>query len=275
MRIGAHTYLFTQYGFDQAERLEEIFQTVADAGYQAIEVHAPVLAAPDWHARSAAAVAKTGLGLVGGSSGQPLWDPARWDAIRAAMDAYSDKLAALRPLYGGAGRIQCGTSCSGKRLAQRTPEENAHLVRAWTELGQMFRSKGVCLNYHTHGEPIEDIRYVVDNVPADVLALGPDLDWLRVGGIDPEAFVREHGARLTMLHARDYHAGAPFTAERRTEALGEGDVDYARLGQILAEVGFDGEFVVELAIPPGVKATRTPLELLTASREHLRRTIGL
>jgi hypothetical protein len=30
MRIGAHTYLFTQYGFDQAERLEEIFQTVAD-----------------------------------------------------------------------------------------------------------------------------------------------------------------------------------------------------------------------------------------------------
>lgn len=274
IRIGAHTYVFTQYGVDQATGLETIFQTVADAGFQAIEVHAPLLEAPDWHARIEAAVGATGLGLVGGSNGQPLWDPARWDAIRAAMDAYSDRLAQLLPLYGGPRRMQCGTSCSGKRYAQRTREENDHLIRAWTELGQLFRSKGICLNYHTHGEPIEDVRFVVNNVPAEALALGPDLDWLRVGGIDPEGFVREHGARMTMLHARDYHAGDPPTAERRTEALGEGDVDYAALGRTLEAVGFDGELVVELAVPPGTKPTRPALELLRASREHLRRTLG-
>jgi len=47
IRIGAHTYLFTQYGVDQATELEMIFQTVADAGFQAIELHAPLLEAPD------------------------------------------------------------------------------------------------------------------------------------------------------------------------------------------------------------------------------------
>jgi sugar phosphate isomerase/epimerase len=133
----------------------------------------------------------------------------------------------------------------------------------------MFRRKGVVLNYHTHGEPIEDIRHVVERVSAEMLPLGPDLDWLRVGGIDPEAFLREHAARLVMLHARDYHLGG-----ERTEALGEGDADYRRLGRLLEEIGFAGEFVVELAIPAGRQPTRPIEELLQVSRAHLRETLG-
>lgn len=262
-RIGAHTYLFTQYGFDQSARLDEIFDTVAQSGYQAIEMCTPMLGSPDWKARVDAAVQRTGLGIVGASHGQPMWDPAKHDAILAEMDAYSDKLSQL-------GRVQCGVSCGGKKYAERTEAENAQAVRVWRELAEMFRLKGVVLNYHTHGEPIGDIRHVIDNVPADLLPLGPDLDWLRVGGVDPEAFVRENAARLSMLHIRDYHLGGD-----RTEALGEGDADYARLKRILDDIGFSGEFVVELAIPPKTQPTRSPLELLRKSREHLRQTMGI
>jgi sugar phosphate isomerase/epimerase len=109
----------------------------------------------------------------------------------------------------------------------------------------------------------------MENVPADLLPLGPDLDWLRVGGVDPEEFIREYAGRLVMMHIRDYHIGGD-----RTEALGEGDADYRRLGQLLEEVKFEGEFVVELAIPGGKQPTRPVAELLKKSREHLRETIG-
>jgi sugar phosphate isomerase/epimerase len=260
-RIGCHTYLFHQYGYDLNRQLDEIFDTVASAGYAAIELHTPFFAVDGWYERIQAALKRTGLGLVGGSHGQPMWDSARYEAIIATMDDYSDRLARF-------GRVMCGVSCSGKRMADRTPAENEQAVRVWMELGEMFRRKGVVLNYHTHGEPIEDVRLVVERVPAEILPLGPDLDWLRVGGIDPEAFVREHAARLAMLHIRDYHLGGD-----RTEALGEGDADYRRLGRVLAEIGFSGELVVELAIPSGQQPTRPITELLEVSRAHLRETL--
>jgi sugar phosphate isomerase/epimerase len=262
-RIGCHTYVFHQYRYDPERQLDEIFDLVAATGYQAIELATPAFEIDRWYERIRGALERTGLGLVGGSHGQPLGEIARHEQILAEMDAYSDRLARF-------GRVMCGMTCSGRHLAQRTPAENEQVVRVWTELGEMFRQKGVVLNYHTHGEPIEDIRWVLDRVPAGLLPLGPDLDWLRVGNIDPEGFLREHASRLVMLHVRDYHLGG-----ERTEALGEGDADYRRLGRLLEEIGFTGELVVELAIPSGRQPTRPLEELLRISRAHLRETLGI
>lgn len=260
-RIGAHPYIFVQYGYNFEDQFDEVFHVIADAGYQAIELHQPMLYVRDWKERIDQALDKTGLGLVGGSSGQSMWDIEQYDQIISDMDEYSSRLAAF-------GSVTCGTSCGGKRYANRTDEENAQVVKVWTELGEMFHSKCVTLNYHTHGEPMEDIRLVIDNVPANLVALGPDLDWLRVGGVDPIAFIKENAERLAMLHIRDYHIGGD-----RTEALGEGDADYRKLGVVLGEIGFTGEFVVELAIP-SKEPTRPLPELLRISRDHLRETIG-
>ncbi len=261
-QIGAHPYIFVQYGYDFDKQFDEVFDVIADAGFQTIELHTPMLRVENWKDRIDKALNRTGLGLVGGSSGQQMWDVERYAQIISDMDDYSSRLAAFE-------NVTCGTSSSGKRYADRTDQENAQVVKVWTELGEMFNSKGVTLNYHTHGEPIEDVQLVIDNVPANLVALGPDLDWLRVGGIDPVEFIKENAERLVMLHVRDYHTGGD-----RTEALGEGDVDYKELGAVLSEVGFTGEFVVELAIPSGKKPTRPLPELLKISRDHLRETIG-
>lgn len=261
-RIGNQTYIFHQYGYNPAEQLNEIFDIVADADFEAIELSPQFLEIENYEEQIRNALHRTGLGFVGASNSQPLWDIEKRDSIISSMDMYSDKLSVF-------GEVLCGMSCVGKRYAQRTKEENDQVVRMWTELAEMFRKKGVTLNYHNHGEPIEDIRHVIENVPADLLPLGPDLDWLRVGGVDPEEFIREYADRLVMMHIRDYHIGGD-----RTEALGEGDVDYRRLGRLLEEVKFDGEFVVELAIPEGKQPTRSVAELLKKSREHLRETIG-
>ena len=38
-RLGCHPYVFDQYGWNQTERLDEVFDTVAACGYPAIELH--------------------------------------------------------------------------------------------------------------------------------------------------------------------------------------------------------------------------------------------
>ena len=284
-RLGAHTYLFTQYGVDQAAQLEEIFDTVAAAGFPAIELPRQAITrppdgspAPDFVERAATAARKTGLGIVGVSHGQPLWNTARRGEIMEQMTQHAARMAELATAapeaIGPTGGLQCGVSCSGKKYVERSAEENDQVIALWHEIGTLFREKGLVLAYHTHGEPIADIQFVADNVPAEVLAFGPDLDWLRVGGVDPEEFLRTYAARVTMMHLRDYHSGST-RAEDRTAAIGEGDVDYRRLRRVLEEIGFAGEVVVELAWPPGAERDRTAAEILAQSREHLRRTMGL
>jgi sugar phosphate isomerase/epimerase len=263
MRLGCHTYVFSEYGYDQAVRLDEIWDMVAGCGYAAIELNAPMFDRPDWYDAMMAAADRTGLEIVGGSNGGNLADVAEWDAVRTKMDEYSQKLSRLDS-------PKCGFTASGTRAAERTDEHRAQVVRAWTELAQMCQSRGVELNYHTHGEPIADVQFVIDNIPASLLPLGPDLDWLRFGGIDPEGFLRANADRLVMLHIRDYKLGGD-----RTNALGEGDANYAHLKTVLDEIGFTGDFVVELATTPNQPRDRDLREILQLSRDHIRATMGL
>lgn len=263
-RVGAHTFIFQQYGYDQGKQLGKILETVADAGYQAVELNRTALDSDSYKSQIEMSLRKTGLELVGASHGLPLWNIAEYERTLELIDEYSDRLALF-----GAG-LKCGMTCSGRHYDQRSVQENDHLIEAWSELAEIFRSKDLELNYHTHGEPLEDIQFVLENVPEDLLPLGPDLDWLRVGGVDPQGFLREHADRLSVIHLRDYREGGD-----RTAALGEGDVDYAELGALLDEIGFSGDLVVELALPSGARPDRPVLELLKASREHLRKTMGI
>lgn len=261
MQLGCHCYVFSEYGYDQAAQLDEIWDMIAAAGYPAIEFMGPNLERPDWYEAVLRAAERTGMRLVGGSSGGNLADVAEWDKVLAMMEAYTQKLARLA-------KMKCGFTATGTRFADRNDEQNAQVVRAWEQLLALCQSRGVELNYHTHGEPPADVQFVVDHVPA--LPLGPDLDWLRFGGSDPEAFLRANADRLVMLHARDYELGG-----ERTFALGDGDANYAHLKTVLEEIGFAGDFVVELATPPSATVKRDLFECLKASREHVRETLGL
>lgn len=263
--LGLHLYFFSEYRYNQAAQLDEIFDLIAACGYPGIEVFAPTLDRPDWYEAVTAALERNHLRLIGGSSGGNLWDAANWDGFLASQEEYAKKLQRL-----GTG-LKCGFSASGKKLAERSREENAQVVRGWYELCDMFRSYGITVNYHTHGEPPEDIKFVLEHVPADVLPLGPDLDWLRFGGTDPLPFVRAHADRIVMLHLRDYWLGGT-----RTWYLGQGDADYAELARLLDEIGFQGDVVVEPAIPPGSDPATMPIEdVLRKSRETIREKMGL
>ena len=263
-RLGAHTFIFQQYGFDPVTQLGKILTAVAESGFDAVELTNSSLGGESYKSQVRSALSSTGLGLIGASHGMPLWNVSEYERNFEILDEYSDRLSSLGE------NLKCGMSCSGKDFSRRSSAENDHLIEAWIEVSEMFRSKDLELNYHNHGESLKDIGFVLENVPEDTLLMGPDLDWLRVGGTDPDTFLRDHSDRISLIHIRDYHLGGD-----RTQALGEGEVNYSNLGKLLEDLEFEGDLVVELALPSGTRPDRPIAELLQTSREHIRSCMGI
>jgi sugar phosphate isomerase/epimerase len=207
-RLGVHTFIFQQYGFDHTKQTERIAETVAKAGFGAIEFHQPVLL--------------------------------------------------------------CGLSCSGKQLAQRSDSENDHAIEVWTELGEIFRSHDIGLAYHNHGEPEEDIQFVLENTDPDFVSYCADVDWLRVGGVEPCDHILANSERITHLHLRDYHAGG-----ERTVALGEGDFPFSALASTLDAFDQPPDLIVELALPSGTPPDRPLTDILSTSLDALRQHLSI
>jgi sugar phosphate isomerase/epimerase len=107
---------------------------------------------------------------------------------------------------------------------------------------------GVQPNVHNHTWEVEngqhELRGMLERIPD--LKLGPDLNWLVRGGVDPVAFIAEHGPRIVYLHVRDQHADG-----RWSEAVGEGSMDYGAIGAALRRAGFSGYAAIELAFEGG------------------------
>jgi sugar phosphate isomerase/epimerase len=123
----------------------------------------------------------------------------------------------------------------------------------------------VLANLHNHTFEVEDDLYdlkgTLQRVPH--IKLGPDLNWLIRGGVDPVDFINTYGDKIVYMHIRDQTKDGTWT-----EAVGEGVTDFPAIARALRDVDFKGEVAIELAshVPP-VKEMR---ENWKASREYVR-----
>ena len=73
------------------------------------------------------------------------------------------------------------------------------------------------LNLHNHTYEVEnqlhDLKGTLARIP-DV-KLGPDLNWLIRGGVDPVQFIHDHGEQIVFLHLHDQKADGKWS-----EAMG-------------------------------------------------------
>jgi sugar phosphate isomerase/epimerase len=99
--------------------------------------------------------------------------------------------------------------------------------------------------------------------------LGPDLNWLIRGGVNPADFIRRYGKQLVFLHLRDQRKDGKWV-----ESMGEGDTDFGAIAAALREVDFGGDAIVELAHEKDFKPTRPLRESVKLSREYVRKTLG-
>ncbi len=263
--VGAHPWVYaaTQPKNDIYPILDRIFADMAYAGMGGIELMHTALR-PDGAVEHIAKLSQTNrLPVLGMSFGGTMWD-------RAHHQEVLDDANLVIPRLGQLGGKTLGTSV-GAAPKLKTPAQLDAQAELLRKLMALCASHGIVLNLHNHTYEVEnqlhDLKGTLERVPE--VKLGPDLNWLLRGGVDSVAFIHQHGDRIVFLHLRDQKADGKWS-----EAMGEGDMDYAAIGRALHAIPFRGYAVIELAHEGGFQPTRPLRESLKMSREYVRKTMG-
>jgi sugar phosphate isomerase/epimerase len=263
--VGGHPWVYaaTQPKNDIYPILDRIFADMSYAGLDGIELMHTALRPADSVETIRELSKKHSLRVIGTSFGGNMWDRAQHDAI------YEDARTVVNHLA-DVGGWTFGVSV-GKAPQPKTPAQldtQAELLRGIIALCQ---SRGVVLNLHNHTYEVEngmhDLKGTLARIP-DV-KLGPDLNWLLRGGVDPVSFIKTYGSQIVFLHLRDQKADGKWS-----EAMGEGNMDYVAIGKALQEVKFSGDAVIELAHEGNFKPTRPLRDSLKMSRAYVKQTLG-
>jgi sugar phosphate isomerase/epimerase len=262
--VGGHPWVYaaTQPNNDIYPILDQIFADMSYAGLDGIELMHTALRPADSVETIRALSKKYSLPVIGTSFGGNMWNREQHEAIFKDASTVVNRLADV-------GGWTFGVSV-GKAPQPKTPAQldtQAQLLRGITSL---CLSRGVTLNLHNHTYEVEnnmhDLKGTLERIPD--ARLGPDLNWLVRGGVDPAKFIRTYGRQIVFLHLRDQKADGKWS-----EAMGEGNMDYAAIGKALREVKFSGEAVIELAHEGNFKPTRPLRDSLKMSRAYVKETL--
>ncbi len=265
VRVGAHLWLFAakQPGYDPSPVLDDVFQQMAGAGLDGIELMHHALLHDDSVARVKALSSHHRLPVIGTSWSADLWNPARHTAALAQIEIVLDRLQLL-----GGRTLGISVGDAGRR---KTPADFDAQADALRQVMRLCAARKVVPNLHNHVYEVRDGEHDLNGTLSRIpeIRLGPDLGWLFRAGVDPVDFIRRRGRQMVFAHLRNEKADHTWP-----EDLTEGAIDYASVGKALRDAGFQGDLMIELAHEKGFAATRSYGESIRISREHVRREMG-
>ena len=241
-----------------------------DAGYRGIEL-GPVGYMPEDPAELSDALDEFEQTLVGGVVFRAFHDPAQWDDV---MDGAVRTCKALQAH--GAQHLVLIDSISPRRAptAGRAAEAEQMDKAEWTAFRDRIATVakmgaeeyGLTVGMHAHAAGFIDfepeLERLLDEVDDTILKICFDTGHHSYAGFDPVAFMQRHIGRISYMHFKDIDpkVKADVIAKRTGfyDAcgqgifcnLGEGDVDFPAVRQILLDNGFDGWCTVEQDCDP-------------------------
>jgi sugar phosphate isomerase/epimerase len=249
--------------FDCSAVLEEVFADLKYAGIEGVELMEVELRHDDAVDRIQSLIQKYHLPVSGSSYGADLWDKDKHAVIKADVELVVGRLHAL-------GGRTFGISV-GNAGHVKTPAELDAQARILEKVMDICAQHAVVPNLHNHTYEVEnnlhDLRGTLSRIPD--IKLGPDLNWLIRGGVDPVQFIDQYGDQIVYLHLRDQRADGQWT-----EALGEGATDFKAIAKALQRNHFKGTAAIELAFPAHFTPVRPLKEDWKISREFVRTTFG-
>jgi sugar phosphate isomerase/epimerase len=263
--VGGHPWVYaaTQPNYDIYPVMDQIFADMSYAGLDGIELMHTALRPADSVEAIRALSKRYSLPVIGTSFGGNIWNREQDETIFEDARTVVNRLADV-------GGWTFGVSV-GKAPQPKTPAQLDAQAELLRRIIALCRSRGVTLNLHNHTYEVEndmhDLRGTLARIPE--VKLGPDLNWLVRGGVDPVSFIRTYGRQIVFLHLRDQKADGKWS-----EAMGEGNMDYVAIGRALREVKFSGEAVIELAHEGNFKPTRPLRDSLKMSRAYVKQTLG-
>ncbi len=264
-----------------------VLRDCAAAGYRGIEL-GPVGYMPEDPEVLADALAEHGLELIGGVVFRPFHDPGAWDDV---MDGAMRTCKALQAH--GAQHLVLIDSISSRRAptAGRANEAEQMDKTEWTAFRDRLATVakmgaeeyGLTVGIHAHAAGFMDfepeLERLLDEVNEDILKICFDTGHHSYAGFDPVAFMRRYVGRISYMHFKDIDPKVKADViARRTgfyEAcgqgifctLGDGDVDFPAVRQVLLDAGFSGWCTVEQDCDPTLDVD--PLGDARKNREYL------
>ena len=266
---------------------QEVLRQNAEAGYKGIEL-GPVGFMPEDPSVLADALAEHDLELIGGVVFRPFHDPSAWDDV---MDGSVRTCKAL--VAHGARHLVLIDSISPRRAptAGRASEAEQMDMAEWTAYSDRIRTiakmgaeeYGLTVGIHAHAAGFMDfepeLERLLDEVDENILKICFDTGHHSYAGFDPVAFMKRHIGRISYMHFKDIDPKVKADViQNRTGFydacgqgifcnLGEGDVDFPMVRQILLDNGFEGWCTVEQDCDP--EGDTSPIDDARANRQYL------
>lgn len=269
-KLAVASYVWTQQFHSQkktvAEGLDEAFAATRRAGYRRIELMSSFFQ-PDVIENTLKALKEHRLEAPSVYNGGPMHTASEADkTIAGTLQAAAGARRADAEI------LNFNPSPKPKRERKSDAELDAQ-ARYVNQLGDLLRRQGMRLALHHHdpemAENAREWRHLLNNTDPKLVSFCIDVDWVRRGGQDPMALLREAGARLASLHLRNSRQDV------WTEEFGEGDIDYRPIADYLKKSRFQGLLIVELAYQKETKVTRPLEENLKLSRRFAEKTFGV
>ena len=266
---------------------QSVLQQCAGAGYKGIEL-GPIGYMPEDPAILRDELDKNDLSIIGGVIFRAFHDPAKWDDV---MDASVRTCKALTAH--GAQHLVLIDSISPRRAptAGRADEAEQMDKAEWTAFRDRLATiakmgteeYGLTVGIHAHAAGFMDfepeLERLLDEVDESILKICFDTGHHSYAGFDPVAFMKRHIDRISYMHFKDIDPVVKAdVVAKRTDFytacgqgifcnLGQGDVDFPAVRQILLDAGFEGWCTVEQDCDPSLPGT--PLEDAESNRKYL------
>jgi inosose dehydratase len=265
----------------------KVLRENAAAGFSGIEL-GPVGFMPEDPAILADALAEHAQELIGGVVFRAFHDPAQWDDV---LDGAVRTCKALRAH--GAQHLVLIDSISERRAptAGRSSEAEQMDAAEWVayrdRIGTIAKmgaeEYGLTIGIHAHAAGFMDfepeLERLLDEIDEKILKICFDTGHHSYAGFDPVAFMKRHINRISYMHFKDIDPSvkARVIASRTGfyDAcadgifcnLGDGDVDFPAVWQVLLDAGFDGWCTVEQDCDPA--GNTSPIDDARTNRTYL------
>lgn len=249
---------------------QTVLKENAEAGYKGIEL-GPVGFMPEDAAVLANELAKNDQTLIGGVVFRPFHDAEQWDDV---MDGAVRTCKAL--VAHGAEHLVLIDSISPRRAptAGRADEAEQMDKAEWTAFRERIATVakigaeeyGLTVGMHAHAGGFIDfepeLERLLDEIDDSILKICFDTGHHSYAGFDPVAFMKRHIDRISYMHFKDIDPKVKAdVVANRTDFykacgqgifcnLGDGDVDFPAVRQVLLDAGFEGWCTVEQDCDP-------------------------
>ena len=264
VEVDAHLWVYASKfppDWDATPVLDEVFSDLKYAGYDGVEVMESILRHDSAVIRLNELKQQYQLPVRGTSYYGNMWDRKEHNKITEDIEQVVEKLHQV-----GGTMIGLTVGDAGRLKTESELDDQAELLK---KLMVICKKYEVQPNLHNHtfevANGMHDLKGTLSRIP-DV-KLGPDLNWLIRGGIDPVWFIKKYGKQMVYMHIRDQDAKGKWT-----ESVGEGVTDFKSIAKALKEINYEGRAAVELAFDKDpVRAVREDWKL---SRVFVHKVFG-